>query len=124
MMTNKNIFIQATRRIAIIGVMLACALAVMAEDVTFMTNRRHWEQLPTSTLMQMGNAFINHKNMPDSAMLCYSIIANRYNENLNREELEQCIRATCQMGTIYHDFYLNQAEAYKQFLKTKDLAEK
>ena len=123
-MTNKNIFIQATRRIAIIGVMLACALAVMAEDVTFMTNRRHWEQLPTSTLMQMGNAFINHKNMPDSAMLCYSIIANRYNENLNREELEQCIRATCQMGTIYHDFYLNQAEAYKQFLKTKDLAEK
>ena len=37
---------------------LTCALAVVAEDVTFLANRRHWEQLPTSTLMQLGNDFI------------------------------------------------------------------
>ncbi|MBO5541797.1 MAG: hypothetical protein J5980_12735, partial [Muribaculaceae bacterium] len=112
------------KRIAVVAILLLCALAVMAEDVTFMSNRRQWEKLPTATLLKMGNDFIKVKNQPDSAMLCYTLAANRYNENLNREELEQCIRATCQMGTIYHDFYLNQAEAYKQFLKTKDLAEK
>lgn len=124
MMTNKNIFIQATRRIAILGVMLVCALAVLAEDVTFMTNRRQWEKLPTATLMQMGNDFMNVKNLPDSGMLAYSIIANRYNENLKGEELEQCIRAIKHTGTIYADHYSNYAEAYKQLLKAQDLAEK
>lgn len=123
-MTNKNIFMQATRRIAIIGVVLACALAVLAEDVTFMTNRRQWEKQPTATLMQMGKAFINHKNMPDSAMLCFSIIANRYNENLKGEELKRCIRATCYLGIIHRTYFNNQPEAYKQILKAKDLAEK
>lgn len=124
MMTNKNIFIQATRRIAIIGVMLACALAVMAEDVTFLSNRRHWEQLPTSTLMQMGNAFINHKNMPDSAMLCYSIIANRYHPDLDDHQLTQCIRAIHHIGTIYSNNYHNYSTAYEQLLRAQDLVKR
>lgn len=96
----------------------------MAEDVNFLTNRFQWEKLPTATLMKMGNDYMNVKNQPDSGMLCYSLIANRYNENLKREELEQCIRATCYVGTIYRTWYNNQAEAYKQILKAKDLAEK
>ena len=49
------------RRIAIISVVLACALAVVAGEVTFLNNRRQWEKLPTATLMQMGTEFINHK---------------------------------------------------------------
>lgn len=101
-----------------------CSIFVMAEDVTFMTNRRQWEKLPTATLMKMGNDFMNIKNMPDSAMLCYSLIANRYNENLKRDELEQCIRATCNAGCLYHLYYHNQAEAYKWILRAKDLAQK
>ena len=112
------------KRITLLAVLLLCALAVMAEDMTFMTNRRQWEKLPTATLMQMGNDFMNIKNLPDSGMLCYSIIANRYDENLKGEELKQCIRATCHIGTIYRTDFNNQPEAYKQILKAKDLAEK
>jgi YesN/AraC family two-component response regulator len=96
----------------------------MAEDVNFLTNRYQWEKLPTATLMKMGNDFMNIKNMPDSAMLCYSLIANRYNENLDREELEQSIRANCYVGIIYRTYFNNEPEAYKQTLKAKDLAEK
>lgn len=103
---------------------LICSIAVMAEDVNFLTNRFQWEKLPTATLMKMGNDFMSVKNLPDSAMLCYTLIANRYNENLKSEELEQCIRATCYVGTLYNLYYHNQAEAYKQILKAKDLAEK
>ncbi len=103
---------------------LICSIAVMAEDVNFLTNRFQWEKLPTATLMKMGNDFMNIKNMPDSAMLCYSLIANRYNENLKRDELEQCIRATCYTGYINYDFYRNATVAYQYFLKSKELAEK
>ncbi len=114
----------ASRRIVLIAVLLLCTLTVLAEDVTFMTNRRQWEKLPTATLMKMGANFMNTKNLPDSGMLCYTIVANRYYDNLHGEELEQCIRATCFIGTIYRSYYRNQADAYKQILKAKDLAEK
>lgn len=112
------------RRIAIMGVLLVCALAVVAEDVTFLNNRRQWEKLPTATLMQMGKDFMNVKNLPDSAMLCYSLIANRYNESLKGEELQQCIRAHCWIGNIYFDYFVNYTEGYKYLLRAQDLAEK
>lgn len=54
--------------------LLTTVLAAVADEVTFMTNRRQWEKLPTATLMMMGNDFINTKNLPDSAMLCYSLV--------------------------------------------------
>lgn len=121
-MTN-NIFIQATRRIAIIGVVLVCALAVLAEDVTFMTNRRQWEKLPTATLMQMGSIFMNHKVMPDSGMLCYTIVSNRYAPDMTDEDIRHCIHATCNIGRIYTEFYHDYSKAYDYLLNAQEMAE-
>lgn len=122
-MTNKNIFIQATRRIAIIGVVLVCALAVLAEDMTFMTNRRQWEKLPTATLMQMGSIFMNHKVMPDSGMLCYTIVSNRYAPDMTDEDIRHCIHATCNIGRIYTEFYHDYSKAYDYLLNAQEMAE-
>ncbi len=108
----------------VIAMVLVATLAVMAEDVTFLNNRRQWEALPTLQLMQMGGDFMNIKNMPDSAMLCYSIVANRYNENLQGDELKSTIRAHCWIGIIYFNLFVNYAEGYKYLLKAQDLAEK
>lgn len=104
--------------------MLVCALAVLAEDVTFMTNRRQWEKLPTLTLMNMGGRFLDQRMMPDSALLCWSIVANRYDENMQERDLQNCIRAYHHISDIYSGYYHNQAEAYRYLLKSKDLAEK
>ena len=123
-MIAENRYTQATRRIAVIAILLVCALAVMAEDVTFMTNRRQWEKLPTATLMQMGGRFLDQRMMPDSALLCWSIVVNRYNENLDEDELKCCIRAHHHICDTYRGFYNNQAEAYRYLLKAKELAEK
>ncbi len=122
MMTN-NIFMQATRRIAILGVVLVCALAVLAEDVTFLTNRRQWEKLPTATLMQMGSIFMNHKVMPDSGMLCYTIVSNRYAPDMTDEDIRHCIHATCNIGRIYSEFYHDFSKAYDNLLNAQEMAE-
>ena len=111
-------------RIVVVAILLLCALAVMAEDVTFMSNRRHWEKLPTATLMKMGGKYLDYRMMPDSALLCYTIVINRYSEDLNDEDLKYCIRAYHHIGDTYRIYYNNQAEAYKYLLKSKDLAEK
>ena len=108
----------------LLSILVLCSLAVTAEDVTFMNNRRQWEKLPSTTLLQMGRVFVLAKERPDSALLCYSIMANRYNENLKGEELEQCIRATCYIGIVYLDCYHNYQEAYRYLLKAQDLAKR
>ena len=108
----------------LLSILVLCSLAVMAEDVVFMNNRRQWEKLPTAELMKKGNDFINHKALPDSALLCYSIVANRYNENLEGEELRCTIRTHCWIGNIYINLFVNYAEGYKYLLKAQDLAEK
>jgi YesN/AraC family two-component response regulator len=102
---------------------LVATFVMLAEDVTFMNNRRQWEKLPAATLIQKGSDFMV-KNFPDSAMLCYSIVANRYNENLQGDELKSTIRAHCWIGNIYINLFVNYAEGYKYLLKAQDLAEK
>ena len=99
------------KRIAVVAILLLGSLAVMAEDVTFMSNRRHWEKLPTATLMKMGGNYLDYRMMPDSALLCYTIVINRYGENLNDEDLKYCIRAYHHIGDTYRIYYNNQAEA-------------
>ena len=100
-----------------------CALAVLAEDVTFMTNRRQWEKLPTATLMQMGSIFMNHKVMPDSGMLCYTIVSNRYAPDMTDEDIRHCIHATCNIGRIYTEFYHDYSKAYDYLLNAQEMAE-
>ena len=99
------------KRIAVVAILLLGSLAVMAEDVTFMSNRRHWEKLPTATLMKMGGNYLDYRMMPDSALLCYTIVINRYGENLNDEDLKYCIRAYHHISDTYRIYYNNQAEA-------------
>ena len=123
-MTAENRHTQVMSRIVVVAILLLGALAAMAEDVTFMNNRRQWEKLPTIELMQKGNDYMNFKNLPDSAMLSYTIVANRYNEDLDRGELECTIRAHCHIGATYVDFFPNYTEAYKYLLRAKELAEK
>ena len=123
-MIVENIFIVATRRITVFIVLLLSTLAVMAEDVTFMTNRRQWERLPTATLLQLGDNFLNNKNLPDSAMLCYTIAANRYNENLDENELKQCVLGYYSLALLYGNHYNNYYEGWKYILKTQQLANK
>ena len=106
------------------GMLVMVAMTLCAEDVVFMTNRRQWEKLPTTKVMDMAIDYTNVKNMPDSALLCFSIVANRYNENLKDEDLKLTIRATCYVGFLYFKEYHNHQESYRYLLKAKDLAEK
>lgn len=99
------------KRIAVVAILLLGSLAVMAEDVTFMSNRRHWEKLPTATLMKMGGNYLDYRMMPDSALLCYTIVINRYGENLNDEDLKYSIRAYHHISDTYRIYYNNQAGA-------------
>ena len=113
------------RRVVVIVMLVVAALAVMAEDVTFLNNRRQWEQLPTATLNRMGFNFYEVKSMPDSALLCYTILSNRLQtRQLQGKELEQCIGAVCNLGSIYLNAYYDFSKAYSFLLQAEEQAVK
>ena len=113
----------AMRQVVVIAVTLVATLAMLAEDVTFLNNRRQWEKLPTATVLHMGFKFAEEREMPDSAVLCYTILANRLNNRkLQGKELEQCIGAVCNLGTVYLNSYNDLSRAFSYLLQAEELA--
>lgn len=111
------------RRIVVMVLALVATLVMMAEDVTFLNNRRQWEKLPTATVLHMGFKFAEEREMPDSAVLCYTILANRLNNRkLQGKELEQCIGAVCNLGTVYLNSYNDLSRAFSYLLQAEELA--
>ena len=107
----------------LLSILVLCSLAVTAEDVTFMNNRRQWEKLPTATLLHMGFRFAEIQEMPDSAVLCFSILANRVQtQQLQGKELKDCIGAICNLGNLYLNRYNDFSKAYSYLLQAEELA--
>lgn len=111
-------------RALLIAMMTVASLALMAEDVVFMTNRRQWEKLPSRTLLKMGDRFREYDNLPDSALLCYSIVANRYNENLNEQQKKYCVIAHLHTGILYNTNYHDYLKSWINTEEALELATK
>lgn len=88
-------------RRVLLSILVLCSLVVTAEDVTFMNNRRQWEKLPSETLMRMGKQF-ELKSQPDSMLVCWTIVANRFDEHKQTSsEQAMSIRAILNSGIMY-----------------------
>ena len=84
-----------------------------------------WLQLPTDSLVRLGDYYLNKRDIPDSAYLCYSIIIDRYHENkLKKEEFKYAARAMHGMGILYKIFYYDYMKANTYLLMGQDLAMK
>ena len=80
------------RRLVLVMLLLCCGVAQSGavENAPHQLSNPQWLQLPTDSLSKLGGYYLNKKNIPDSAYLCYSIIIDRYHENkLKKEELKQ-----------------------------------
>ena len=59
-----------------------------------------WGELSSDQLMEKARAYMQAEGMTDSAMLCYSIVANRYYEKkLAGKDLEMALAATPPTGS-------------------------
>ena len=93
------------------------------EDFPHYLNKTQWLQLPTDSLMNLSNYYLNKRNIPDSAYLCYSIIIDRYHENkLKEKELKFAARAMHDMGLLHMRVYYDCMKANTYLLMGQDLA--
>ncbi len=89
------------------------------------TNYGKWSRLSTAQLMAMGKNYSTVKLKPDSALLCYSIVANRYYEkNLGDKELRCSIKAMGMLSSLYINSFYDYAKAYSYCIQAQTLIKK
>jgi len=106
--------------------LLSASLASADNKKLPVDNYKKWSQLPSKELLEKGHYYYDKANLPDSAMLCYSIVANRYYEaNKNdKTQMQQSATAMNQIGILYTHYYYDYQKARSYLLMAQEIAEK
>ncbi len=93
------------------------------ENSPHQLNNPQWLKLPTDSLQKLGNYYLDKKNLPDSAYLCYSIVIDRYHNNkIKKNELRSVVGSMHSMGLLYMICYYDFMKANTYLLMGQDLA--
>lgn len=89
------------------------AVGIYAQDVRL----GRYEQLKSmkgKELVMLGLKYLNERNMLDSALLCFTIQANKRfkTEDKDFEEIGACANALKLLGTVYSDRYYDYQKSY------------
>ncbi|MBQ9645401.1 MAG: helix-turn-helix domain-containing protein [Prevotella sp.] len=96
---------------------IATAAATPASDY------ERWQQLPSELLMQMGSSYAEQTGMPDSALVCFTIVSNRYRKNLSDEEQPYVVGALNGKWFVYFFSFFDYAKSYESLARAEELCD-
>lgn len=79
-------------------------------------------RMPSAELLRKGNEYLYMKNQPDSAMVCFTIAAERYSERLTPEEKRLCFDGWCGRWETSFFGYADFPGALQDFDRIMDIA--
>ena len=107
---------------AILIILLASVMMRVANAYN-VKQYNQWVKVSTEELMRRGQDYLQNKGWVDSAMVCYSIVANRVqNNNLESKDKYQIARALNNLGYIYATYYYDFQKAYENLNKSMELS--
>ena len=83
-------------------------LATGLQGLALAPSREHskWLNLPVEQLLEIADKDFVDGGSKDTALMCYTIVANRYEPSMTREQKVQCKNANMRLWSIYfYDFY-------------------
>ena len=103
-----------------IMLLFAAAALFAAASARNGVSRQHfyyrWASLPDSQLVEKGLSFFGGKPRPDSALVCYSIVANRLQaQKRGKDDEARYISSLYNIGYIHSSFYRDYPKAYSYF---------
>ena len=107
------------------AILLTLLVSVSAQGAHAYNVNQHncLDRLTTAELMLRGQDFLQNKGWADSAMVCYSIVANRAQDNnLESKEMNQIARALNNLGYIYATYYYDFQKAYENLYESMELS--
>ncbi len=84
---------------------------------------RKWMNLSSEDLLKKGDYYLNDVNSNDSALVCYSILVNRYNSSLDKLEKKICYDACLGKVKIYFLFYFDYPKMYESLIMASEISE-
>ena len=114
-------------RYTILLLLLSCllCLSTSAQTDANIPSYDHWNKLSSEQLIQKGEYYRNEAFMPDSALVCFSIVANRYYQrHQNRDDIDHSIEAMTHIAWLYMQDFYDYTKAVSYNLRAQELAEK
>jgi AraC-like DNA-binding protein len=93
---------------AIRVIICSLALIIGLQGLATSPSREHskWLNLSPEQLMEMADKDFTDGDSKDTALMCYTIVANRYERSMSRQHKMQCKDANMRLWSIYfYDFY-------------------
>lgn len=82
-----------------------------------------WASLPSAELMRKANYYLHIKKCQDSALVCYTVVANRYyRDGLSADDKRMSITAMNNAGYLFYAYYNDYDKAYTTLRQALDMA--
>ncbi len=103
--------------------MLLASIKMLGANAYNVNQHNQWVKISTEELMRRGQDYLQNKGWADSAMVCYSIVADRAQHNgLDSKEMYQIARALNNIGYIYAVYYYDYQKAYENVKRSMELS--
>lgn len=101
---------------------LLCSVCLYAAKSSPVGLYSEWRSLPTDRLVSMGREF-DLRNSADSALVCYSVVADRLNDGASsREDKQTLARVLNNIGYIYATFFFDYPKALDLFQESLEIS--
>lgn len=81
-----------------------------------------WMDLSSDSLLKLGNDYVFKQGQADSALICYSIVANRERPGMGRQETLEVIQAQNGLWHVHFFFFYDFARSYECLIKAMKLS--
>lgn len=123
-----------TARLGCLRAMTVCLMIIIASSFTASGTGRqaNWNKEQyrkylsheSEWLLKEGERFLLDKWEPDSALMCYTIVTDRYSPDMNKSEMEVCLEGYYGRWQTFFFGYGNPALAMDDLLVATELARK
>ncbi len=110
------------RHVNFFAFLLSCLCSLPTLAGNYKSSYEQWLEMPSSKLLHLGDRYHNDAHF-DSAMVCYTIIANRYAKNLSHDEKVTTLRALNEMGVLNTSCFSNYTAAYKNLISAYEICQ-
>lgn len=111
------------KQLCTILIILLASVSMRGANAYNISQHNQWVKISTEDLMRRGQDYLQNKGWADSAMVCYTIVANRaQHTGLDSKEMDQIARALNNIGYIYAAYYYDYQKAYENVKRSMEIS--
>ena len=112
-----------TRILRLLFILMAIIVNVSAKAAMQPNYYKQWMGLPTEALLEKGHIYSEVHVKPDSALVCFSIVASRYNSYMSDKEKQQCCVAFIGKWYTFFFLYFDHAKSMEALTRAQEINE-